>query len=1165
MIGIGQITATDFTTNDCNGVNHNLFDSLDAGNVIVISWVMPDIVSATYSAPAYNAVQSFSTSHPGRVHFYIADDYANTTCANLINFGNYFNMPNSTFFSSADISMSDYGTNGMPKVVVLGGDSHTVYYNQNDNQINFNDVQTAIANALILQTYGCTDSLASNYNPLATIDDGSCDYSCTLSFSTIIASGNNTDCSATLYLDLILLSGTPPYSYDLYDNSGNLLISGSNSSYFYYPNICNGTYYLYLTDNNNCTGSDTVNIFSIISGCTDSTAFNYDPNTNTDDGSCCYVSGCTDVTACNYDANACNDDGSCLTAWGCMDPTECNYDASANCDDGSCLTVFGCMDPTACNYDANACNDDGSCLTAWGCMDPTECNYDASATCDDGSCLTIYGCTDSTAFNHNPLATCDDSSCIPFIYGCMDPVSNYNPQANIDDGSCCIDGCTDSTAFNHNPLATCDDSSCIPFIYGCTDVTAINYDVLANIDNGSCYYCDVNISPTALQDPTSGLCNGAIIVNATSSYSTVSYSWNTGSTNNTLTSLCLGIYEVTATDSLGCSATQTYTLGNTIVCDSFNSTLYALGTESSGITADDEHSGIVNLGFTFDFYGQSYNQLVISGNGYLTFDLSQANQYSPYTIYTPIPNPGSMPENAIMCPWQDMNSGIGGNITYEAVGVAPNRKFIVTWCGVPMFSCTSLLHTSQVVLYETTDKIEMFLENKPVCSHWNGGNAVQGLVDATSTFFDIVVDPPSALPRNFPLQWVAVNEAWEFLPNNPASSYQINPISYIPIVAGQNIWSNANGDILGYGSTLDVNISSTNTYFANYNGVCTTSSSYDSITIIVNYCGCTDPSAGNYDANATVDDGSCTYVNGCTDAAPTGLFVDGIISTRAVINWDNMNSSTCTVDQYRIRYQEVGTSSWTQKTMGGPVGSCVWGNQRIDKLLLNLTGGTTYEYQMKAWYCGGGSSAWTGLSTFTTADNCPNVGNLAISGVNPTKATFTWDDSNGAYAFVRLKSRVDSISNPTGSDWFQIGGFGVNYGTYTKDKYGLTPGETYRAQARAFCDPNGGAYNSLAWTALVTWTQPTSNRIDGANAISNLDIYPNPSRDIFNVSFTSEDVQDLKVRILNLIGEELVNEDLQQFIGEYTKQIDLTNNAKGIYFLEIETKDGVINKKLILQ
>jgi len=67
------------------------------------------------------------------------------------------------------------------------------------------------------------------------------------------------------------------------------------------------------------------------------------------------------------------------------------------------------------------------------------------------------------------------------------------------------------------------------------------------------------------------------------------------------------------------------------------------------------------------------------------------------------------------------------------------------------------------------------------------------------------------------------------------------------------------------------------------------------------------------------------------------------------------------------------------------------------------------------------------------------------------------------------------------------------------------------------------------------------------------------------VSFISEDIQNLKVRLLNVVGEVIISEDLQQFIGEYTKQINLTNNAKGIYFLEIETEDGVLNKKLILQ
>ena len=327
--------------------------------------------------------------------------------------------------------------------------------------------------------------------------------------------------------------------------------------------------------------------------------------------------------------------------------------------------------------------------------------------------------------------------------------------------------------------------------------------------------------------------------------------------------------------------------------------------------------------------------------------------------------------------------------------------------------------------------------------------------------------------------------------------------------------------------------------------------------------GCTDPLATNYDPLATVDDGTCIYLT-CNEDAPTGLFVSDVIHNRATINWDNMNSSLCIVDQYRIRYRETGTSSWSTKTMSGPVGSCNFASQKTDKLILNLTANTNYEYQMKAWYCGGSTSSWSGIETFTTLDNCLNVGNLAVYGATPTKATFTWDASNGVYSFVRLKARVDSISNPTGADFFQIGGAGVSYGTFTKNKNNLTPSQTYRGQARTYCDPNGGGWKSLSWTPLVYWTQPTI-RIEGGESIVNLEVYPNPSKDIFNISFTSESIQDLRVRVLSIVGEELIVEDLQQFIGEYTKKVSLNENAKGIYFLEIETKNGIINKKLILQ
>tara|TARA_B100002052_G_C15881051_1_gene599270 strand:- start:1562 stop:3721 length:2160 start_codon:yes stop_codon:yes gene_type:complete len=314
----------------------------------------------------------------------------------------------------------------------------------------------------------------------------------------------------------------------------------------------------------------------------------------------------------------------------------------------------------------------------------------------------------------------------------------------------------------------------------------------------------------------------------------------------------------------------------------------------------------------------------------------------------------------------------------------------------------------------------------------------------------------------------------------------------------------------------------------------------------------------------------------CSEDPVTGLFIDGIIDDRVYANFDDMNTydsatgdQICRVDQIRIQYRPINTSVWSQKTIAYPVGydsttGICNSTQATSKAIRNLTLGTTYEWRVKVWYCGGGNGGWVDGPDFTTLLECPNVANFTAYGASSTKATFDWDASNGVYDFVRIKLRVDSIQNATGSDWMLAGGFGVYYPTNTKNKNGLIPGVTYRGQARTWCDPNGGAYNSLSWTPIVTWTQPT-NRIEGGTEITNLDVYPIPSRDVFNIAFTSDKVQDIRVRIFNVVGEEIMNEDLQRFIGEYTKKINLKDNTKGIYFLEIVTNKGLINKKLILQ
>jgi len=95
----------------------------------------------------------------------------------------------------------------------------------------------------------------------------------------------------------------------------------------------------------------------------------------------------------------------------------------------------------------------------------------------------------------------------------------------------------------------------------------------------------------------------------------------------------------------------------------------------------------------------------------------------------------------------------------------------------------------------------------------------------------------------------------------------------------------------------------------------------------------------------------------------------------------------------------------------------------------------------------------------------------------------------------------------------------------------------------------------------VTWISTDITELD----IVDLSIYPNPSEDVFNITFTTAKKQNIEIRIFNGLGESVFIESKQQFVGQYTKQIDLKEYPKAIYFLEIETDDGVINKKLILQ
>lgn len=195
---------------------------------------------------------------------------------------------------------------------------------------------------------------------------------------------------------------------------------------------------------------------------------------------------------------------------------------------------------------------------------------------------------------------------------------------------------------------------------------------------------------------------------------------------------------------------------------------------------DDSQQGPFNIGFTFCFFGQTYTQFWIGSNGWISFSPGQPITFTTQTIPTGNIN---VPKNCIMGPWQDWHPGLGGQIRYQTTGVAPCRKLIVSWTNVPMYSCTFNQGTFHIVIHESTNYIDSYIQNKPACLQWQNGTATQGIHNALGT---IGIASPG---RNSSV-WTAVNDAYRWTPTGPVvlptlTWYQVgNPI---PIGTGPTI------------------------------------------------------------------------------------------------------------------------------------------------------------------------------------------------------------------------------------------------------------------------------------------------------------------------------------------------------------------------------------------
>ena len=378
----------------------------------------------------------------------------------------------------------------------------------------------------VFNVQGCTDPEAPNYNPDATIDDGSCLEPC--------------DC---------------PEVYD--PVCGYYFFTGQTMTY---DNLCElecaGAYLQWEGD---CSDQP-------VYGCMDPEALNYDPNATADSGWCVYLPDCDGATSVILSNNGSDtdpfgnifpgasgffegidgtnnsfvdfiDDAGNVVSSGCLEDGCYNFYVysgwgtggyiDVSVDGGDPVTyiipddafqavfpfgvnetdceVFipGCTDPEAVNYNANATEDDGSCTYPFSCPDDQIAGQLYVCTFSQGNQvgLTIVDSQGEVLYSQDgyPDFTID------YIDVCLDPEECYtaimtnNAGGNSWNGGYFwiqegwnewVNGSLMGAATDSIEFGMADDcgDDIGGTVYGCTDPTALNYNPIATINDGSCIY-----------------------------------------------------------------------------------------------------------------------------------------------------------------------------------------------------------------------------------------------------------------------------------------------------------------------------------------------------------------------------------------------------------------------------------------------------------------------------------------------------------------------------------------------------------------------------------------------------------------------------------------------------------------------------------------------------
>jgi hypothetical protein len=482
----------------------------------------------------------------------------------------------------------------------------------------------------------------------------------------------------------------------------------------------------------------------------------------------------------------------CVEILGCPDPNSCNYNLSAT----DISQAYCCYDYCATLQMFDSGNDgwNGATYTLYDSFG----NVEASGTLQNGGyglaqfCLTA-GCyfieidggispsEISWTLSTSGLGLVTEEanrslyfSVGPGVCGCTDPAAcNFDPNATIDNNTCCASACATITVGGGSN----DGQISWELIQGVDEVAGGGENLASPLEIclDGCYTLNLYDSggngwegATILIEDQYGQ---ILFVGSLSGFSAFS-TFNICSENpqdfgceNVSPPGCPDIYagEDVAVE---CAMPTVNLLAQVFETGESNTYFvesipyappipYSDGVSVS-IGVDDVWSYEIPLPFDFCFFGDTYSRMIVGSNALISFDVTKALEFCPWSYTATVPNP-VLPTNAIFGPYHDIDPSVCGTVSYSICGAEPCRFAVINFNDVCHYQCTSIKSSCQIVIYETTNVIEIYIGDKPTCGTWNLGNAVVGIqnFDATAGF---------VAPGSQTGPWTASNEAWRFVP-----------------------------------------------------------------------------------------------------------------------------------------------------------------------------------------------------------------------------------------------------------------------------------------------------------------------------------------------------------------------------------------------------------------